>query len=137
MDRFTRNYLIGLGVLVAAGLLWWLSSLDFLAGNLNGRLQEDPLVAGYAYPFRVRSVDDGIAQVYTPRTASMPATRFLAVIRPELARLAPDHPDVVAAEQRLAEVQARARSVVMEHPDVREVRWVLDRQWYESRGVTL
>jgi hypothetical protein len=136
MDRFTRNYAIGLGVLAAIGIAWWLAGLDFRAGTLDAMLAKDPVVGSYTYPFRVRSVEDGVAFMYTPRSAEMPVQRFLATVSPSLARLSSDDPAFIAAEQELARVQARARSLVLEQPNLKEVRWVLDREWYERRGIT-
>lgn len=135
MDRFARNYVIGLGLVVLAGVAWWLASLDYRARSLNAVLADDPVVAAYAYQFRVRSVEDGVASMYTPRSAAVPVQRFFAVVHPALAGRAPGDPEFVAAEQELARVQAHARSRVLEQPGIREVRWVLDRAWYEQRGI--
>jgi len=137
MDRFTRNYLIGLGVIALLGAAWWLTTLDFRAGELNRILDDDPLVAGYVYQFRVRSVQNGVAEMYTPRSAEVSAMRFLGLVRPELKRLGSEDAEMIAAEQELARVQAHARSLILEQPDVDRVRWVLDRGWYEGRGVVL
>jgi len=137
MDRFTRNYLIGLGVVALLGAAWWLTTLDFRAGELNRMLDDDPVVAGYLYQFRVRSVQNGVAEMLTPRSAEVSAIRFLGLARPELNRFDSQDPEMIAAEQELARVQARARSLVLDQPDVERVRWVLDRSWYESRGVIL
>ena len=136
MDRFTRQYLVGLGILLAMGIAGWAVSLDFRAAGLNDLLREDPLVADYPYPFRVQSVKNGIAAMYTPRSASMPAVRFLAMLRPDLAGHSPDDPVMVVAQQQLARVQARAKELVIAEPDIDDVRWVPDISWYERRGVT-
>jgi hypothetical protein len=42
---------------------------------------------------------------------------------------------LIAAEQQLAAVQGRARELLLAQPAIREVRWVLDRDWYLQRGV--
>lgn len=137
MDRFTRNYLSGLGLaaLLAAG--WWLTTLDFRAAELNRILSDDPLVAGYVYQFRVRSVQNGVAEVFSPRSAEASAMRFLGLVRPELRRLDAEDSEMIAAEQELARVQAHTRALLLDQPDVDRVRWVLDRAFYESRGVVL
>lgn len=135
MDRFTRNYLVVLGVLVLLGGLYWFASQDREAGALNAVLRADPLVSAYHYPFRVQSVSNGVARMYTPRSAELSAVRFLAIAFPSLEGAAPDDPRMVQAQQELARVQEHARSLVLAQPDVESVRWIPDLDWYERRGV--
>jgi hypothetical protein len=78
VNRFTRNYAIGLGVVVAITIAmgWLLARLDLGASSLDAMLAKDPVVSSYAYPLRARSVEDGVAFMYTPRSAaSSPETR--------------------------------------------------------------
>ncbi|MCU0836923.1 MAG: hypothetical protein MUC77_21230 [Chromatiaceae bacterium] len=138
MDRFTRNYLIGLVAVVAALVATWLiSSWDPGAARLNKRLAADAELAAYPYAFRVVSVQNGMATMKSPRSFEVPVAQFLAVIEPRVAGTAPEHPDMVAAQARLAEHQKRAQAIVEAEPEVRSVRWVLDRDWYAARGVPL
>ena len=65
----------------------------------------------------------------------MPAVRFLGIVRPELANRREDDPAVIAAQQHLAAVQGRARDLLLVQPEVHEVHWVLDRDWYRQRGI--
>jgi hypothetical protein len=65
----------------------------------------------------------------------MPAVRFLGIVRPELANRREDDPAVIAAQQHLAAVQGRARDLLLAQPEVDEVQWVLDREWYRQRGI--
>lgn len=137
MDRFTRNYLLGLGALVLLGAVWWVASLDYRAGSLSAMLQDDPVVGAYPYAFRVRAVSNGVAEMYTPRSAELPAVRFIGMLYPDLAGLPPDHPEMVGAQQELARVQERARELVLAQSDIDQVRWLPDRGWYEKRGVAV
>lgn len=73
----------------------------------------------------------------SPRSAEVPAIRFLELIHPELAGLSTDDPKVVAAQKSLAGHQARARSRVLAEPDVQRVRWRIDRDWYTDHGIVL
>ena len=63
--------------------------------------------------------------------------RFLSLVRSELQRLGAEDAEMIAAEQELARVQAQARALLLAQDDVDRVRWVLDRAWYERRGVVL
>lgn len=138
MDRFTRNYLIGLGaVVVALVALGLISSWDPGAARLNKLLAADAELAAYPYAFRVGSLENGVATMKSPRSFEVPVAQFLAIIEPRLAGKPPEHPDMVAAQARLAEHQKRAQAIVEADPEVSSVRWVLDRDWYAARGVVL
>ncbi len=136
MDRFTRNYLIFLAVLLLAGLLAWLAGRDTRVSDINDTLAADAELAGYVYRFRVLSLNNGVAQLGSPRSFDVPVIRFLGVIHPELKGRAQDDPAVVAAQEELVKHQKRAMELVQGQPDVRSVRWVLDEAWYRERGLT-
>jgi hypothetical protein len=136
MDRFTRNYVIVLGAVVGGLVLWWgIANWQPQVWRLNGLLDDEPTLAAFPYRFRVLELVDGVASVTTPRTAAAPAARFLGILRPELAGRREDDTALIAAEQQLAGVQGLARELLLAQPEIREVRWVLDRDWYLQRGV--
>jgi hypothetical protein len=138
MDRFTRNYLIGLGAALGIlAILWFASNWHPEAGRLNELLQADRDLAAYPYPFRVVSVNDGVALMSSPRSFEVPVVRFLAVVKPGLAGKADNDPEVMAAQAELARHQKRAQKLVQDQPEVRSVRWVLDKAWYAERGIYL
>jgi hypothetical protein len=135
MDRFTRNYLIFLGGLAGLLLAWWASTIDPRVWEINDQLAADPMLAAYPYPFRVKSIHDGVAQAYSPRSARIPALRFLAIIRPQLRGRDSNDPAVIAAQRELAEHQAHARKLILAHPEVTKLRWVEDIDWYRQHGI--
>ncbi len=137
MDRFTRNYLIFLGLLSAAILGAWLASWDSRVGEINELLEADSQLSGYSYPFRVIALEHGEAQISTPRSFQVPVIRFLGIIHPDLQGKPQDHPDVVAAQEELVRKQKRAAKLVQGQSDVRSIRWVLDAAWYADRGLSL
>lgn len=138
MDRFTRNYAIGLGVvLTALVVVWIISSWDPGAARLNDILASDAELATYPYQFRVESLKDGVATLKSPRSFDLPVIRFLPVIDPRLVGKDANHPDMMAAQAALAHHQKRAQEIVELQPEVKAVRWVLDRDWYAARGITL
>lgn len=135
MDRFTRNYLIVIGAVVLGVAAAWYAGQDHSSGSLNAMLRQDPTVREYPYAFRVKSVRNGVAEIYTPRSAELSALRFVAILDPELEGLPPDDPRVVAAQKELARVQQHVRELVLADPDIDRVSWVSDRDWYERRGI--
>jgi hypothetical protein len=137
MDRFTRNYSIVLGLIALALIGWWISTLNPRVWEINDMLEADPQLAEYPYPFRVLSLENGVARISSPRSFDVPALTFLAVIRPDLARKPQDDPAVMAAQADLATHQKLAGKRVRDEADVKQIRWVLDRDWYAERGVFL
>jgi hypothetical protein len=136
-DRFTRNYLIFLGVLGGLLLAWWLPTLDPRVWGLNDQLATDPELAVYSYRFRVQSIDNGVARVYSPRSTRIPALRFLAIVEPRLRGRHANDPQVIEAQRKLGKVQGRAREIVLFHPGVSRLVWVEDIDWYARRGIVI
>lgn len=138
MDRFTRNYAIGLGVILGVlAVVWILSAWDPGSARLNALLEQDAELAAYPYAFRVESFKDGVATLKSPRSFEVPVIRFLAIIDPSLAGKNADHPDVMAAQDTLVHCQKRTQAIVEGQPQVKAVRWVLDREWYAARGLSI
>ena len=137
MDRFTRNYLIGLGVVILLILIGWLSTMNPTVWELNDLLEEDPMLSEYPYQFRVLSLENGVAAMSSPRSSQMSAVRFVGIIHPELARKPINDPALIRAQKRLAEHQGHARKQVMAHPEVKRVKWVLDESWYSAHGISV
>lgn len=136
MDSFTRNYSIGLAALALALIgLWIYSSWSPRVGELNALLEAQPAIADYPYPFRVRSLKDGVATISTPRSFEIPAVRFLAILHPELANAAQDDPRMIAAQQRLIDAQKLAMVLIGAQPDVQRVSWELDVRWLADHGI--
>lgn len=137
MDRFARNYLIGLITVLALGFFWYWSSQDSRVTEINDRLALDSQLASYPFPFRVESLDNGIATMNSPRSAQVPAMRFLRTAYPELSKTTVDHPDMMKAQDILAATQSRAAELVKGFPDVTSVRWVIDERWFNEHAVFL
>lgn len=137
MDRFARNYLIGLTAVILIGVGWYLTDRDPRVGEINAKLAADDLLADYPYPFRVRSLENGIAVMGSPRSAEVPVMRFLRTAFPELSKTTVDDPAMMAAQDALVKHQSHAAELVQAEPDVGGIRWELDRQWYRENGVFL
>lgn len=135
LDTFTRRYLMILGTAIVAGALWWLVNADSRVAELNALLAADPEIAQYPYPFRVLSLEDGVADMSSPRSARLSAVQGLRAMFPELRRSSAVSPEMMAAQETLAAVQSRAADLVAEQPDVTRVRWVLDESWLAGQGI--
>jgi len=137
LDRGTRIYIAVLAGAALVLVLAWALSLDTRVWAINARLRDDAAIAGYPFPFRVLEIREGIAFVASPRSPEVSVLSFLGLVDPGLRNADPDSPRALAAQERLAEVQARVRKLVEAEPEIRGVRWRLDTEWFASRGVQL
>jgi hypothetical protein len=136
MDRFTRNYSIAIGMLVIVALSFWLkSSWQPQVWDINSVLESDQMLTKYPYQFKVRTFENGVAVISTPRSPAFPAIQFLELIHPQLADKAQDDPAMIAAQQELIDHQKRAMGLVLAQPGVTKVDWELDVRWLADHGV--
>ena len=135
MDHFTRRYLYILPAVAVVALIVWLSTLNPRVGELNAILEADELLASYPYQFRVLSIDKGVAQMTSPRSAQMSAIQGLRIMFPELEGKSAVSPEMIEAQERLAKVQSRAAGLIEVQEDVRSVQWNLDERWLSRHGV--
>lgn len=136
MDRFTRNYSLGLGILVLGALvLWFKSTWQPQAWEINRMLEADPIVAAYPYQFRVQSFENGVATILTPRSPALPALQFVPILYPELAGKDQSDPAMIKAQADLVAAQKRTMDLVEALPGVTAINWVLDRRWLSDHGV--
>ncbi len=136
MDRFTRNYSIILTVLVIALFAWVLHENPEVS-KLNKLLEEDQELINYPYPFRVLSLENGIATLGSPRSVEFPAYRTLGILFPHLAGRPPNDPELTKAQQELARIQQKARAIVMASAKARSVKWQLDKNWLTMHGAQI
>ena len=135
LDRGTKIYAAILGGILLMGLVSWLFSLDFRLGEIDEMLQQDPEIAAYPYKFHAFEIQGTTAILSTPRSSSMPAVRFLAIIKPKLSAKNEQDPEVVEAQKELARLQSKARKLVLSREDIDDVRWRIDKQWYADKGI--
>ena len=136
MDRFTRNYSIGLAI--ATILLFTLLLYENpVVSDLNNLLEEDTELSSYPYTFRVLRVNNGYAIMSTPRSSEFPVFRALGIIYPKLANKPQDNPDLMQAQDRLATLQKKAKAIVINDERIKGASWELDKEWLSSHGVQL
>jgi hypothetical protein len=138
-QKLKKPYWLILAVLFIVGLDWFIQAPDSRARQLTAVLTEQGSeeLKKYPYQFWVMRVDGGTAMLSTPRSREVPALKVLKVLYPEIDTSNPNDPQFVAAEKRLAEVQAEARKIIAAQPGVTDVRWELDRKWLASRSIEL
>jgi len=134
-----KRYWLILAVLFMIALDWFIQAPDSRARQLTAVLaqQGSEHMKQYPYQFHVMRVDGGTAMLSTPRSREVPALKVLKVLYPDLDTSNPNDPQFIAAEKRLAEVQAEARKIIAAQPGITDVRWELDRKWLTSRSIDL
>jgi len=100
-------------------------------------LDADSDIAAYPYPFRVISLENGVAQVSSPRSAQLSAIQSLRVMYPALEQSSVVSDEMMTAQAGLARIQSRVGKLVKSQGDVNSVRWVLDQQWLTEHGVNI
>ncbi|WP_144822680.1 hypothetical protein [Marinobacter piscensis] len=135
LDSFTRKYLYVLAGLALVGFVLWLGSYDFRVGEINSVLEADSELAAYPFPFRVLTLENGVARMSSSRSAQLSVIQSLRVMFPELQQKDPMSDEMMAAQVELARLQSRAAELVTKESDVTSVRWVLDKAWLAKRGI--
>lgn len=135
MRAMKRSKIILLAAVLAAGLLWWLAREDPQVAALNEAIRQDAALLAYPYQFHIVRVVDDTAVMATPRSPKAPAFQALKLIHPSLQGRSPESPDFMQAQQELADLQSRAREIVLQQPGIRAVKWELDKDWLASYGI--
>lgn len=136
LDKGTRIYAAILGAIVL-GLIFLALYEPPIVSDLNDRLEADEHVGNFPYAFRVMRVDNGVAVMSTPRSSAVPVAQVLDKIFPGLGNSDPASPLFQELQAQLATTQKRARTIVLENPEIRRVRWQLDRDWLTQHGIPL
>jgi hypothetical protein len=137
LDRGTKIYIGVLAAIALAILVAWLLSLDPRVWKVNDRLEQDPEISAYPFPFRVLEISNGVAVVASPRSPQVSVMSFLGIVDPALRGTDPDSPAAVAAQKELADIQGRVRKLVEAEPDIKRVSWRVDVDWLAAHGVQL
>ncbi|MFB1485701.1 MULTISPECIES: hypothetical protein [unclassified Thiocapsa] len=139
MDRFTRNAVIGSGVLLVLLILsllpWGGMAFGPRIWQLNAVLERDPILAEYPYDFKALLFLNGIVTLTRPYDADVPINEALVAMDPTLAGKPADDPAVVAARGGLQRMEFHAIGLMLAEPDVGSIVWSLDRAWLNRRGI--
>ena len=137
LDPFLKRYLLIMALLLIAGTVYFITRQDGRVSEINGKLATAPTLADYPYRFKVLSLENGVAVMSSPRSAEMGPMHFLRILDPSLNDKDVVHPDMMAAQDLLAEKQSAAARIVSDEPDVNRISWQLDERWYVAHGVYL
>ncbi len=130
---------IVLALMLFAALDWFIQRPDGRARELNRIIQSQgsqPL-KDYPYRFHVLRVENDTAIMATPRNVDVPALRFISVLHPEIDVMDNNNPAFIAAEKKLGEMQSEARNIVLSQPDIKNVKWELDKAWLNAHHIDI
>ncbi len=135
LDPGTKIYASILGGISLIIFISWIATLDLRLGEIDEMLQQDEEIASYPYRFKALDIQGKTAIISTPRSTSMPAVRFLAIIKSGLANKSEQDPVMIAAQKELGALQFKVKKLVLSRQDIEVVRWRLDKQWYADHGI--
>jgi hypothetical protein len=140
MNMSAKKFALPLFVVLLGivAIYWFAFRTDPKVAALNQALEQQasPALKAYPYQFRVINFKQGIAEMGTPRSETMPVTLMIGAIDPSLAGKDPSDPDFVAAEKQIGVLQAEARQIVTSQPGVKQVTWKLDDEWLSDHGIS-
>jgi hypothetical protein len=104
---------------------------------INQQLKGDPEIKNYPYPFRVLRKEGGTAIMGTLRSKSVPATIALKLLFPNLKNQADGSFKMEDALKKMAQIQAKAKQIVLSDSRFNVVGWELDENWFRLHGVNI
>ncbi len=135
MDTFTKRYIMALVAVAAIIAAFFLFGGNPRVRALNDILKTDTEISAYPFPFHVTKLENGIATVTSPRSAEFSVLKFIGLAWPDLDGMDGNKPEVIAAQKRLARIQGKVGEILKKEPDVKAIQWVLDKDWFEDRGI--
>ena len=134
-----KKYWVILVLIFLVWLDWYIRAPDAASRQLTSAIetQASEKLKNYPYKFHVLKFSQGTAYVSTPRSVAVPAFKALAVLYPDINTKNPNDPAFIAVEQLLGEVQSEAAAIVKAQPNVKEVRWEIDRDWLSTHHINI
>lgn len=128
---------IVIAIALLAAFDWAIQRPDPRTRELNQALatQASQQLRDYPYRFHVIRVEGDTAVMGTPRNFDVPAFRMLGVLYPDINVKDANNPAFIAVERLLGQVQDEARGIVLAQAGIRQVRWELDRNWLQRKGI--
>jgi len=132
-----RIYKLFLASIVALIIANWIWSYNPRVSELNDLLSKNIELINYPYKFKVISVENGRAIMSSPRSPEVSVLIFISIIKPELEGMNPDSPEVIAVQKELAEIQSKAKKIILNQDDINSVSWEIDKLWFADHGVSV
>lgn len=128
---------IVMAIALLVAIDWAIQRPDPRTRELNRALatQASQKLRDYPYPFHVIRVEGDTAVMGTPRNFDVPAFRMLGVLYPDINVKDANNPAFIAVERLLGQVQDEAKDIVLAQPGIKQVRWELDRNWLQRKGI--
>lgn len=133
-DKEKKILWILIPVLVIGLAATWLVNNSPRVGQINEMLASNAELAAYPYPFRVLALEGETAVMSSPRSPQSSVLQALKIIYPNMSFSDPNSQAVIDVQKELAQLQFKAKDLVLAQPDVSEVRWELDKSWLRSHG---
>ena len=126
-------------LVLLAALDWAIQRPDPQTRELNNALTREASqkLKDYPYQFQVLRVEGKTAVMTTPRNFDVPAFRMLGVLYPDINVKDHNNPAFIAVERLLGQVQDEAKDIVLAQPGIRQVRWELDKNWLQRKGIEM
>lgn len=129
-----KDKLLVAGIILAIVIAWFVKQNPQL-NDYNAILQADTEIQSYPYQVHVLHAENGVVTLSSPRSPQVSVLHFLSIAFPNLNTSNPDSPEMIAAQKQLAHIQEKAFKLIKSQPDVKEVQWEIDRNWYERHGL--
>ena len=134
-----RRYWALLALIFLIWLDWYIRAPDSRSRELTNTIEAhaSQQLKSYPYKFFVMRVQGETAFLSTPRNFDVPAFKALAVLYPDINTKDANNPEFIAVEQLLGQVQSEARGILLAQPGIKDVKWVLDRDWVNAHHIDI
>ncbi len=103
--------------------------------QLNSQLKSIKEVSEFPYPFKVLSIEKGVATINSPIATELSCNKVVGVLFPSVKGQSMLSPEYQKASDMLAEVQTQIEISVKSDPQVHIIHWQLDRSWLTQKGI--
>ena len=136
MNKGTKIYALVL-ITICVGLMFAFFYQPARVRELNQKLENRAEIRNFPYHFKVLRINQGIATINSPISTDVPCGKVIGLIFPQVKGLSILSDDYQQAREQLAQVQTEIEKSILSEPDIRQVKWQLDRGWLIQNGVNI
>ena len=122
-------------MLIASFFVVWIFYSNMSIIFINNAIMEDTELSAYPYPFRILRKEGDIAIMGSLRSTEIPAPVALRILFPELKDTPDDSKVMQYAQKEMAQLQAKAKELVLKNSDFDSVNWELDENWFRLHDI--